>query len=107
MRKDPIFHKNETKTEDRKFSHRSRFNYDCKEFIPGKKYFSDDLSQSSNHELDKNYKSDEEDYKMLCNLISTRYFFRGSLRISLFHRSIQGSGRKKDRGSERKTHQIS
>ena len=59
-------------------------NYDCKKFIPGKKYFSDDLSQSSNHELDKNYKSDEEDYKMLCNLISTRYFFRGSLEYHYF-----------------------
>ena len=69
MRKDPIFHKNETKTEDRKFSHRSRFNYDCKEFIPGKKYFSDDLSQSSNHKLYTNYQCDGEVSKMLCKLI--------------------------------------
>ena len=39
------------------------------EFIPGEKYFSDDLSQSSNHELDKNYQSDGEVSKMLCKLI--------------------------------------
>ena len=43
LRKDPVFHKNETKTEDQKFSHQSRLNYDCKEFIPGKKYFPDDF----------------------------------------------------------------
>ena len=43
MRKDPIFHKNETKIEDQKFRQQSRLNYDCKEFNPGKKYFSDDL----------------------------------------------------------------
>ena len=43
MRKDPIFHKNETKIEDQKFRQQSRLNYDCKEFTPGKKYFSDDL----------------------------------------------------------------
>ena len=60
LRKDPIFDKNENKTEDQKFSHQSRLNYDCKEFIPGKKYFSDDLPQSSNYELNKNYQSDGE-----------------------------------------------
>ena len=65
LRKDPVFHKNETKTEDQKFIHQSRLNYDCKESIPGKKFFSDDLSESSNHELNKNYQSDEVS-KMLC-----------------------------------------
>ena len=48
LRKDPVFHKNETKIEDQKFSHQSRLNYDCKEFIPGKKYFPDDFSQILN-----------------------------------------------------------
>ena len=69
LRKDPVFHKNETKIEDQKFSHQSRLNYDCKEFIPGKKYFADDFSQSSNYELNKNYQSDGEVSKMLCKLI--------------------------------------
>ena len=40
LKKDPIFNKNEKKIEDQKFSHRSRLNYTCKEFILGKKYFS-------------------------------------------------------------------
>ena len=61
LRNDPIFHKNETKIEDHKFSHQS-LNYDCKEFIPRKKYFPDDFSQSSNHELNKNYQSDGESF---------------------------------------------
>ena len=39
LRKDPVFLKNETKIEDQKYSHQSRLNFDCKEFIPGKKYF--------------------------------------------------------------------
>ena len=34
-------------------------NYDCKEFIPGKKYFPDDFSQTSFHEINKNYQSDD------------------------------------------------
>ena len=48
LRKDPVLHKNETKIEDQKFSHQSRLSYDCKEFIPGKKYFPDDFSQILN-----------------------------------------------------------
>ena len=44
LRKDPVFHKNETKIEDQKFSNQSRLNYDYKKFIPGKKYFPDDFS---------------------------------------------------------------
>ena len=40
LKKDPIFNKNENKIEDHKFSHHSRLNYTCKEFIFGKKYFS-------------------------------------------------------------------
>ena len=68
LRKDPIFDKNENKIEDQKFSDQSRLNYNCKEFISGKKYFSDDLLQSSNHELNKNYQSDVEVSKMLCKL---------------------------------------
>ena len=39
LRKDPVFLKNETKIEDQKYCHQSRLNFDCKEFIPGKKYF--------------------------------------------------------------------
>ena len=69
LRKDPVFHKNETKIEDQKFSHQSRLNCDCKEFIPGKKYFSDDLSHSTNHELNKNYQSDGEVSNMLCKIL--------------------------------------
>ena len=69
LRKDPIFHKNETKIEDQKISNQSRLNFDCKEVIPGNKYFPDDFSQSSNHELNKNYRSDGEVAKMLCKLI--------------------------------------
>ena len=69
LRKDLVFHKNETKTEDQKFSHPSRLNYDCKVFIPGKKYFPDDVSQSRNHELNKNYHSDGEVSNMFCKLI--------------------------------------
>ena len=68
-RKDPIFDKNENKIEDQKLSHQPRVNYDCKEFIPGKKYFSVDLSESSNNELNKNYQSDGEVSKMFCKLI--------------------------------------
>ena len=45
LRKDPIFVKNENKIKYQKFSHQSRLNYDCKEFIPAKKYFSDDLHE--------------------------------------------------------------
>ena len=60
LRKDPVFRKNETKIEDQKFSHRSRLNYDCKGFIPGKKYFPDYFLQSKNHEVNKNYDSDGE-----------------------------------------------
>ena len=56
LRKDPF----KIKTEDRKFRYQSRLNNDCKEFMSGKKYFSDDLSQSSSHELDKNYQCDGE-----------------------------------------------
>ena len=48
LRKDPVLHKNETKIEDQKFSHQSRLSHDCKEFIPGKKYFPDDFSQILN-----------------------------------------------------------
>ena len=44
-------------------------NYNCKEFIPGKKYFPDGFSQSSNHELNKNYQSDGEVSKILYKLI--------------------------------------
>ena len=69
QRKDPIFQKNETKIEDQKFSHQSRLNCDCKEFIPGKKYFSDDFLQSSDHELNKNCQCDGEVSKMLWKLI--------------------------------------
>ena len=69
LRKDPVFHKNETKIEDQKFSHQSRLNYDCKEFIPGNKYFSEDLLKSCSHELGQNYQSDGEVSKMLCKLI--------------------------------------
>ena len=67
LRKESIIEKNENKTEDQKLSHQSRLNYDCKEFIPGKKYFSD-LSQSSNHVSNKYYQSDGEVHKMLCKL---------------------------------------
>ena len=69
LRKDPIFHKNETKIEDQKISNQSRLHFDCKEVIPGNKYFPDDFSQSSNHELNKNYRYDGEVAKMLCKLI--------------------------------------
>ena len=30
LTKDPVFHKNETKIEDRKYSHQSRLNHECK-----------------------------------------------------------------------------
>ena len=40
LKKDHIFNKNENKIEDQKFSHHSKLNYTCKEFILGKKYFS-------------------------------------------------------------------
>ena len=40
-----------------------------KKFIPGKTYFPDDFSQSSNHELNKNYQSVVEVSKTLCKLI--------------------------------------
>ena len=69
LRKDPIFHKNEIKIEDQKISNQSRLNFDCKEVIPGNKYFPDDFSQSSNYELNKNYQSDREVSKMLCKLM--------------------------------------
>ena len=59
LRKDPIFHKNETKIEDQ-LSHQSKLNYDCKEFIPGKNYFPDDFLQSSNLELNNKYQSYRE-----------------------------------------------
>ena len=62
LTKDPVFHKNETKIEDQKYSHQSRLNHECKEFIPGKKYFPDDFSQSSNHQFNKNYQSDWESF---------------------------------------------
>ena len=62
LTKDPVFHKNETKIEDQKYSHQSRLNHECKEFIPGKKYFPDDFSQSSNHQFNKNYQSDWGSY---------------------------------------------
>ena len=39
LRKDPVFHKNETKIENQKFSHQSTLNYDWKEFIPGNNIF--------------------------------------------------------------------
>ena len=69
LRKDAVFHKNETKTEDQKFSHQSRLNYDGKGFIPGQKYFPDDFSQSNNHDLNNNYQSDADVSTMLCKLI--------------------------------------
>ena len=79
LRKEPIFHKNETKIEDQKFSHQSRLNYDCKEFIPGKKYFPDDFSQSNNYELNKNYQSDGEVSKVIGKLIQ----LQGALEVDL------------------------
>ena len=79
QRKDPIFQKNETKIEDQKFSHQSRLNYDCKEFIPGKKYFPDDFSQSNNYELNKNYQSDGEVSKVIGKLIQ----LQGALEVDL------------------------
>ena len=79
LRKEPIFHKNETKIEDQKFSHQSRLNYDCKEFIPGKKYFPDDFSQSNNYELNKNYQSDGEVSKVICKLIQ----LQGALEVDV------------------------
>ena len=69
LRKDPVFHKNETKIGDQKFSYQSRLNYDYKEFIPYKKYFPDDVSQSSNHDLNKNYQYNGKVSKMPCKLI--------------------------------------
>ena len=79
LRKEPIFRKNETKIEDQKFSHQSRLNYDCKEFIPGKKYFPDDFSQSNNYELNKNYQSDGEVSKVIGKLIQ----LQGALEVDL------------------------
>ena len=69
LRKDPVFHKNETKITGQKFSHQSRLNYDCKEFFPDKKYFPDDFPQNANHELNKNYQSDGEVSEMLCKFM--------------------------------------
>ena len=54
-------------------------NYHCKEFIPGKKYFSGDFSQSSSHELNKNYQSDGEVSKILCKLIQQQ----GALEVDI------------------------
>ena len=79
LRKEPIFHKNETKIEDQKFSHQSRLNYDCNEFIPGKKYFPDDFSQSNNYELNKNYQSDGEVSKVIGKLIQ----LQGALEVDV------------------------
>ena len=59
----------ETKIGDQKFSYQSRLNYDYKEFIPYKKHFPDDVSQSSNHDLNKNYQYNGKVSKMPCKLI--------------------------------------
>ena len=79
LRKEPIFHKNEIKIEDQKFSHQSRLNYDCKEFIPGKKYFPDGFSQSNNYELNKNYQSDGEVSTVIGKLIQ----LQGALEVDV------------------------
>ena len=47
----------------------SRLSYDCKEFIPGKKYFSDNLLPSTSHVVNNIHQSDSEISKMLCQLI--------------------------------------
>ena len=90
LRKDPIFGKNENKIEDQKFSHQPRLNYDCKEFIPGKKCFSDGLSQSSNHVLIKNYQSDGEVSKMLYKFMQQQG--TPGVDIDTFFRSIFHGG---------------
>ena len=114
MGKDPILYKNETKIEDQKFRHQSRLNYDCNEFIPGKKYFPDDFSYSSNHELNKNYQSDGEVSKTFCKLIQQQgspevdkdTFSGEPLEYHYFIKVFQEVVEKKDRGSKTEAHQI-